>query len=99
MSFHEGESANTIRVPAATAGAGSKGSAITMARRPGAWTFTAMASRDALTEVLHLGARQLLGEAVEAEVADWIDRHVDARDAAGRRQAGASGRRWEAIRI
>ena len=48
-------------------------------------------SRDALTEVLHRGARQLLAEAVEVEVADWIDRHADVRDAAGRRQVVRNG--------
>jgi putative transposase len=47
--------------------------------------------RDALTEVLHNGARRLLAEAVEAEVADWIDRHADLRDAAGRRQVVRNG--------
>ena len=38
-----------------------------------AGTLPLPGSRDVLTEVLHRGARQLLAEAVEAEVADWID--------------------------
>ena len=48
-------------------------------------------SRDVLTEVLHRGARQLLAEAIEAEIADWIDCHADVRDAAGRRQVVRNG--------
>ncbi|MEQ8846106.1 hypothetical protein [Botrimarina sp.] len=34
--------------------------------------------RDLLTEVLCDGARRLLAQAVEAEVAEWIDSHADA---------------------
>ena len=30
---------------------------------------------DVLTEVIRQGAKQLLSQAVEAEVADWIERH------------------------
>jgi hypothetical protein len=38
---------------------------------------------DVLTDVLRQGAQQLLAQAIEAEVADWIDRHQDCRDATG----------------
>jgi putative transposase len=46
---------------------------------------------DVLTDLLRRGAQQLLAQAVEAEVADWIDRHRDCRDAAGRRQVVRNG--------
>ena len=46
---------------------------------------------DALTEVLRLGAQQLLAQAVEAEVADWIDRHQGCQDAQGHRQVVRNG--------
>jgi putative transposase len=48
-------------------------------------------SQDALTEVLRLGAQQLLAQAVEAEVADWIDRHQGCQDAYGHRQVVRNG--------
>jgi putative transposase len=40
--------------------------------------------RDALTEVLQEGARTLLAQAIEAEVAEFLARHADKHDAAGR---------------
>ena len=40
--------------------------------------------RDALTEVLREGARTLLAQAIEAEVAEFLTRHGNQRDAAGR---------------
>jgi putative transposase len=46
---------------------------------------------DVLTDLLRQGAQQLLAQAIEAEVADWIDRHQDRRDAAGRRQVVRNG--------
>src|SRR5262245_36405349 len=49
-------------------------------------------AQDVLTDILRQGAQQLLAQAVEAEVADWIDRHQDCRDAAGRRQVVRNGR-------
>jgi putative transposase len=48
-------------------------------------------SQDALTEVLRLGAQQLLAQAVEAEVADWIDRHQGCQNAQGHRQVVRNG--------
>ena len=40
--------------------------------------------QDVLTEILRDGARRMLAEAIEAEVATWIDAHAHLRDAAGR---------------
>ncbi len=48
-------------------------------------------AHDVLTDILRQGARRLLAQAIEAEVADWIDRHQDCRDAAGRRQVVRNG--------
>jgi siroheme synthase (precorrin-2 oxidase/ferrochelatase) len=39
-------------------------------------SFPSTSSRDALTEVLRSGAQRLLAEAIEAEVAEWIDSHA-----------------------
>ena len=44
-------------------------------------------SDDPLTEILRAGARQLLGQAIEAEVAAHIEAHADLTDASLR--AGA----------
>ena len=46
---------------------------------------------DVLTEVLRLGAQQLLAQAIEAEVADWIDGHRHCRDDQGHRQVVRNG--------
>src|SRR6478736_6008445 len=46
---------------------------------------------DVLTEILRDGARRLLAEAVEAEVAAWIDAHAHLKDSAGRRQVVRNG--------
>ena len=43
-------------------------------------------SEDPLTEILRLGARRLLGQAVEMEVTAFVEIHADLRDAAGRRR-------------
>ena len=43
-------------------------------------------SRDVLTDILRDGAQRLLGQAIEAEVADWIELHADVVDDSGRRQ-------------
>ena len=48
-------------------------------------------ARDVLTDLLRQGAQQLLAQAIEAEVADWIDRHQDCRGAATRRQVVRNG--------
>jgi transposase-like protein len=43
-------------------------------------------SQDVLTDLLRDGARRLLAQAVEAEVAAWIDDHAHLKDDRGRRQ-------------
>jgi putative transposase len=48
-------------------------------------------AHDVLTDVLRRGAQQLLAQAIEAEVADWIDRHQDCQDEQGRRQVVRNG--------
>ena len=47
--------------------------------------------RDALTEVLQEGARMLLAQAIEAEVAEFLARHGDKRDAGGRMRVVRNG--------
>ena len=47
--------------------------------------------RDALTEVLQEGARTLLAQAIEAEVAEFLARHGDKRDAGGRLRVVRNG--------
>lgn len=54
--------------------------------------FPSTPSRDALTEVVRRGAQRMLGEAVEAEVAEWIESHREVTDADGRRQVVRNGR-------
>jgi putative transposase len=48
-------------------------------------------ARDVLTDLLRAGARRLLAQAVEAEVAAWIDDHAHLRDDRGRRQVVRNG--------
>src|SRR5689334_19336731 len=47
--------------------------------------------QDVLTDILRDGARRLLAQAVEAEVAAWIDAHAHLKDQAGRRQVVRNG--------
>jgi transposase-like protein len=47
--------------------------------------------QDVLTEVLREGARKMLAQAVEAEVAAWIADHAHLKDEAGRRQVVRNG--------
>src|SRR3954463_3811144 len=49
-------------------------------------TFT-----DSLTEILRSGARALLTQAVEAEVADFLHRHADLKTEAGHRRVVRHG--------
>ncbi len=48
-------------------------------------------SRDVLTEILRDGAQRLLGQAIEAEVADWIEQHTSLTDDRGRQQVVRNG--------
>jgi transposase-like protein len=47
--------------------------------------------QDVLTELLRDGARRLLAEAIEAEVAAWIDDHAHLKDHTGRQQVVRNG--------
>jgi putative transposase len=47
--------------------------------------------QDVLTEILRDGARRMLADAIEAEVAAWIDAHAHLRDVSGRRQVVRNG--------
>jgi transposase-like protein len=51
----------------------------------------ATTSQDVLTEILREGAQQLLAQAVEAEVAEWISARASLTDAAGHRQVVRNG--------
>ena len=48
-------------------------------------------SEDPLTEVLRLGARRLLAQAVEMEVTTFVEMHADLTDEAGRRRVVRHG--------
>jgi putative transposase len=49
------------------------------------------AFEDALTEVLRNGARALLAQAIEAEVAEFLDKHRDLRTEDGRQRVVRHG--------
>jgi putative transposase len=55
-------------------------------------SLPAATSRDVLTDILRDGAQRLLAQAVEAEVAAWIDSHADLKNADGHRQVVRNGR-------
>ena len=57
----------------------------------GTMALPATTSQDVLSKILRAGAQQLLAQAIEAEVADWIDSHQQLTDAAGRRQVVRNG--------
>ena len=48
-------------------------------------------SRDVLTDILRGGAQRLLGQAIEAEVAGWIEQHASLTDDRGRQQGVRNG--------
>src|SRR5437870_1792349 len=52
----------------------------------------APSSQDVLTGILRQGAQRMLAQAIDAEVADWIETHRDVCDEAGRRQVVRNGR-------
>ncbi len=54
-------------------------------------SLTSTTTTDVLTEILRQGAQEMLATAIEAEVADWIERHRDLRDEHGRRQVVRNG--------
>ena len=53
--------------------------------------FPSESSSDVLTELLRHGARKLLADAVEQEVADYLDEREGIRDASGRRMVVRNG--------
>ena len=57
----------------------------------GATTSIPAPPRDVLTEILRDGAQRLLAQAIDAEVAEWIDRHAEVMDDSGRRQVVRNG--------
>lgn len=50
-----------------------------------------VSTRDALTEVLQQGARELLAAALQVEIQAYLDAHADLRDAAGHRLVTRNG--------
>lgn len=56
------------------------------------FAFPSSQPKDVLTEILREGAQLLLVQAIEAEVADWIERHAHLKDADGRRLVVRNGR-------
>ncbi len=48
-------------------------------------TIVSIGSRDALNEILRQGAQQMLTQAIENEVAEYLGRHAEQRDDEGRR--------------
>jgi transposase-like protein len=62
-----------------------------MAERTGDDAVLTMTSRDVLAEILREGARKMLSQAIEEEVAGYLAEHVDAVDADGRRLVVRNG--------
>jgi putative transposase len=56
------------------------------------WIVPAPASRDALTEILRAGAQRLLTQAIEDEVAEWVESRSHLTNEAGHRQVVRNGR-------
>ena len=48
-------------------------------------------TKDVLTTILREGAQRMLAQAIEAEVAEWIDGHAHLTDEAGHRQVVRNG--------
>jgi putative transposase len=61
----------------------------TIARR---LVVPAVTSQDVMTEILRDGAQRLLGQAIEAEVAGWLESHKHRIDEKGHRQVVGNGR-------
>jgi transposase-like protein len=53
--------------------------------------FPAPSSQDVLTDILKQGAQRMLTQAIDAEVAEWIESHAHLTDAAGHRQVVRNG--------
>jgi putative transposase len=55
-------------------------------------SFPSCQSKDVLTEILREGAQTLLVQAIESEVAEWIDAHAHLTDGNGQRHVVRNGR-------
>ena len=55
-------------------------------------SLPAATSQDVLTNILRDGAQRMLTQAIDAEIAEWIETHRDVRDEAGHRQVVRNGR-------
>jgi transposase-like protein len=53
--------------------------------------FPSTPAKDVMTEILRDEAQRMLATAIEAEVADWIDRHAHVKDDRGHRQVVRNG--------
>jgi hypothetical protein len=53
--------------------------------------FPGISSKDVLTDVLRQGAQRMLAQAVEAEVAEWIEVRAQVTNESGRRQVVRNG--------
>jgi len=62
-----------------------------MAKSTAGESALTMTSRDVLTEILREGARRMLAEAIEEEVAEYLAEHAEAADEAGRRLVVRNG--------
>ena len=54
-------------------------------------SLSSTTTSDALTEILREGAQRMLATAIEAEAADWVERHSHLSDDKGRRQVVRNG--------
>lgn len=54
-------------------------------------SLSSTTTSDVLTEILRQGAQRMLATAIEAEAADWIERHGHVLDEKGRRQVVRNG--------
>ncbi len=54
-------------------------------------SMASSSSSDILSGVLRQGAQRMLASAIEAEVAEWIERHAGVVDENGRRQVVRNG--------
>jgi len=55
-------------------------------------SLPAATSQDILTNILRGGAQRMLAQAIDAEIAEWIETHRDVCDEAGHRQVVRNGR-------
>lgn len=58
---------------------------------PGSVTLPVPTSGDVLTDLLRQGAQRMLAEAIEAEVAEWLDSRAHLKNEAGHRQVVRNG--------